>query len=173
MKPVHGFLLALVAVCLLGALCLSGCAGSKVAKRLDELEQADYDALKVRASLVSRVLGARLAREGSSQSAKVVSIADAAEAIATDPAAMVVAGVISSKLKAEGWTEDEALLAVLLLEDTLRHWGGFGEIGTPLSARARDLLLVIANSLREGVAFGTVPDEDSAANEMIVEAAQS
>ncbi len=146
------------------------CASTHTGAKLEAMTTEQFDSLSLRVQLVTRVALGRLYSDGKVDKQRILTIADTVDAAIASPDLIVLGtGLISGKLRAQGWTEDEVLLAVLLVEDFVRSQGGIGEPGLPLGPHAKALLTTISVALRQSVG-GTTPAEAKQADKVLKEA---
>lgn len=159
--------LLLAAIVGLGLCGVSGC-GSR--GQLEQIPAEDFEVLQSRAEILTRVVTARAITDGKVKPDTFAAFADALSIVAADPLALAGPNVITRALQDAGLTDQEAMLAVMLVEDFLRARFAWGATTSPLGPNARALLLTVANGMRAAIA-GQVTPEDIAAAEPLIESA--
>lgn len=156
-------ILASIVFCLLAcALCaplvnVAGCRTLQALPQLEDLDQAQFDAVQADCALIAKVGAARLLLDGKASAETVGAVASALEIAASDPLATGGPTFITDALKRAGWTDDEVLLALSLAEGALRQHISMGETIGPLGQRARSLLSTVAASLRLAASEASKP----------------
>lgn len=163
--------LALLVLAALGLLGLTACPtlGSNPLASLETMPEQDFNVLEARADLVTRVLGARLIQEGALTQAQLDDAARALKIAAGDPLALAGSNVLTEALERAGFTNQEALLALVLVEDFLRSKVSWGPAGSPIGPRARRLLETLAGSLEAAGRVDPTDAEKAKAAELVPE----
>ncbi len=157
-KALASLVLAFVAIFSLPH--LPGCQSTGAAlANLEALSDEDAATLEARADLITRVLAARLLSDAHLDPQVLSDAALALELAAGDPLVLGGPNVLSNALEKAGFTNQEAILSLLLVEDFLRSRVSWGMAGTPLGPRARHLLGVVAVALR-GAATALVTEAE-------------
>lgn len=150
------------------------CLSTGTGKRIEAMSEAEFASMSLKVELITRALLGRLVKEELIEPKTISRIADAVDAVRSDQDLVLVGtGLVSKRLKADGWTDDEVLLAVMLVEDYVRKRGGIGEQGLPLGPHARELLKTISVALRQAAGGGSTTSEDEAAERALAEAGVS
>lgn len=130
--------------------------------QLESLPPDEFEALQARTSLVTRVV----AHRAEIPQERLDTVADALSIVAADPLALAGPNVITRALQDAGLTDQEAMLAVMLVEDFLRARFSWGTTTSPLGPNARALLLTVAAALRAPI---VTPDEEQKGDELLSE----
>ena len=116
------------------------CSTTNTGAKLEAMSAEDFDSLSLRVELVTRALLGRLVDDGKVTPERVLNVADAIDAILEDQSIVLLGtGLVSAKLKQQGWKDDEIMLAVMLVEDLVRSWAHLPREGLPLGPHGRAL----------------------------------
>jgi len=158
---------ALALVCLAAGL-LPGCAGpAKATAWVEAMPEEEFESLRLKAGLLARVAAARAVSEGAVDPSKLIAAADAFDAFALDPTSTISGSLLSGVLKRAGLTDDEVLLAAVLVEDFARGRFSWGQESAYLGLNARALIRTVAGSLRAGVQSTVTADEIAEAEALV------
>ena len=165
-------LLMLALACAVGAgvLGFSGC-GSR--GQLEQMPAEDFEVLQSRCDILTRVVAARALADGKVRPETFEAVADALQIVAADPLALAGPNVITRALEDAGFTDQEAMLALLLVEDFLRARFNWGATTSPLGPNARALVLTVSNAIRVAINGDVTADEFAAGSAMLESASDA
>ena len=142
-------------------------SASKPLVAIEAMEPRAFDLVEARADLITRVLFQRLYDQGTLTANKISNIAFALEATADNPTTPGGSALISNAFKDWGFTDQEALLAIVLVEDFLRSRVDLGSASLPIGPNARRLLLAVSRAMRSAIKEPLSAEENEAAESLM------
>jgi hypothetical protein len=151
-----GLLLSLVAFG--GVSCVSTGENEHGVVVIEEMSDQDFNKWKLYLQLGVKIGMNRLIVNETISVEDAELVAETLKDVATNPVIGGVENLLTEALKNNGFTNDEALLVILIVEQEILARNGFDlGIGGTLSPRTQDLLLTISNAVRDAT---IVTDEE-------------
>lgn len=172
-----GRVLALIVLGSLGILfaapvLVTGCASSGQRAQIEAMDPSSLATVQARVDIITRVLAARLVESGKVSTGTIQDAATYLEIAAGDPLALSGPNAITGALARAGFTDQESILALMLVEDFLRSRLDLGPAESPLGPNARALLMTVADALRAS-AVGVTDEDQAKADAAIQEASNA
>jgi hypothetical protein len=145
-------LMATIPVAMTATSCTSTSGGQQGVESIEDLSEEEYQRWKLYIDLGVKVGARRLLTEGAVTKKELKTAATAIRAVANGPVQAGTESILRSALEDAGFTNEEAMLIILIAENELKSRGALegvlnGEGLVTLSPRTKEILNVIADSL--------------------------